>query len=74
MIKKEFSVEPKNNKTIFIVFPPFENEIHNVIYAKELFIDKLLKEGYFVVVVAFCDKHKSLIEKMAQNFRVISFQ
>lgn len=63
----------KDNRTIFIVLPPFENEIHNVLYAKELFIEKLLKEGYSVIAIVFYDKHRSIIEEMIPNYQVICF-
>ncbi len=60
-------------KTVFITLAPFENEIHNVLYAKQMFIDKYLEEGYFVVAIIFCQKHRAIIEENRINFKVINF-
>lgn len=63
-----------NKKVVFITLAPFENEIHNVLYAKEIFIDRYLREGYFVVAIIFCQKHAPIIEENRLNLKVIYFQ
>ncbi len=61
-------------KTVFITLAPFENEIHNVLYTKELFIDKYLRDGYLVVVIVFCQRHAPLVKENNPNLRIIYFQ
>jgi hypothetical protein len=63
-------ISAKDCKTVFIVFPPYQ-EIHNVLYTKELFIKKFLNEGYLVVAIACGYEDTSNIQEEASNYRLV---
>ena len=63
-------ISTNDTKTIFIVLPPYE-EIHSVLYAKELFVKKLINEGYLVVAIACEYKDISIVEEEALNYRLV---
>lgn len=61
---------PQDMNRIFVVFPVFEEEIHNALYALDLFVLPLSARGYSVTAVVFSDKHGQLIRAAAPRCQI----
>ncbi len=69
-LKMEVQAMPVDHKRIFVVFPVFEDEIHNALYALDLFVDPLVSKGYSVTAVVFSERHKKIIQDRAGQYQI----